>query len=193
LVLVAGLGNPGPEYARTRHNVGFMVADRFRDKLRGTGGVFRGKFGGEVAKGSFGDAEVVVLKPMTFMNRSGASVQSAAAFFQIAVTDVIVIHDDLDLPWQTVRVKAGGGSGGHNGLKSVTEVLGSPDYLRVRVGIGRPPQGDAVEYVLSDFSEIEARELPDVVDRAVLAVEAIFERGIERAMNHVNTKPKPQQ
>lgn len=190
MLLVVGLGNPGPEYARQRHNVGFMVADRLREKLRGAGG-FRDKFAGEVAKGSLGDHEVVVLRPLTFMNRSGRSVQAASAFFQIAVPDILVVHDDLDLPWQTVRVKVGGGSGGHNGLKSITADLASPDYLRVRVGIGRPPLGDAVDYVLSDFSEMEARELPEVVDRAVRAIETVLERGVERAMNEVNTKKAP--
>jgi PTH1 family peptidyl-tRNA hydrolase len=193
-VLVAGLGNPGPEYAHNRHNVGFMVADRLREKLRGAG-AFREKFSGELAKGSLGNQEVVVLRPHTFMNRSGRSVQAAAAFFQIAVQDIVVVHDDLDLPWQTVRVKVGGGSGGHNGLKSVTEQLGSPDYLRVRLGIGRPADtasaGSSERWVLSDFSEMESRELPDVLDRAVRAVETILEKGAPRAMNEFNGKPAP--
>lgn len=190
MVLVAGLGNPGPEYAHNRHNVGFMVADRLRGVLRGAG-AFREKFSGEIAKGALAGAEVVVLRPLTFMNRSGRSVQAAAAFFQIAVQDIVVVHDDLDLPWQTVRVKVGGGSGGHNGLKSVTADLGSPDYLRVRVGIGRPTQGTAESYVLSDFSDIESSELPAVVDRAVRAIEVILDKGVERAMNEFNTKPVP--
>ena len=188
MVLVAGLGNPGPEYAQNRHNVGFMVADRLREKLRGAG-AFREKFSGELAKGSLGPGgEVVVLRPLTFMNRSGRSVQAAAAFFQIAVQDIVVVHDDLDLPWQTVRVKVGGGSGGHNGLKSVTECLGAPDYVRVRLGIGRPAFGTSESWVLSDFSDIEQRELPAVLDRAVQAVETILEKGVDRAMNEFNTK-----
>lgn len=191
MVLVAGLGNPGPDYAQNRHNIGFMVADRLRDRLRGAG-AFREKFSGELAKGSMGDQEVVVLKPLTFMNLSGRSVQRAAAFFQIPVQDIVVVHDDLDLPWQTVRVKVGGGSGGHNGLKSITEHLGA-DFVRVRLGIGRPQHGTSESWVLSDFFDIEQRELPAVVDRAVLAVQAILEKGVDRAMNELNTKPKQQQ
>lgn len=189
-MLVVGLGNPGPEYAHNRHNVGFMVADRLREKLRGAG-AFREKFSGELARGPLGDREVLVLRPLTFMNRSGRSVQAAAAFFQIAVQDIVVVHDDLDLPWQTVRVKVGGGSGGHNGLKSVTEQLGSPDYLRVRLGIGRPAVGSSESWVLSDFSDMESRELPEVLDRAVRAVETILDQGAARAMNEFNTKPAP--
>ena len=187
MVLVAGLGNPGPEYAQNRHNVGFMVAERLRESLRGAG-AFREKFSGELAKGTLGDAEVVVLRPLTFMNRSGRSVQRAAAFFQIPARDIVVIHDDLDLPWQDVRVKVGGGSGGHNGLKSITECLGSPDYLRVRVGIGRPAFGSSESWVLSNFDDGERAELKDVIDRAARAVQTILERGVDRAMNEFNTK-----
>ena len=186
-MLVAGLGNPGPEYANNRHNVGFMVAERLREKMRGAG-AFREKFSGELVKGTLGGQEVVVLRPLTFMNRSGRSVQPAAAFFQIPPQDLVVIHDDLDLPWQTVRVKVGGGSGGHNGLKSITESLGSPDFVRVRIGIGRPAFGTAESWVLSDFADLEQKELPDVIDRAARAVELVLERGVDRAMNEVNGK-----
>jgi peptidyl-tRNA hydrolase, PTH1 family len=195
VVLVVGLGNPGPQYAGNRHNVGFMVAERLREKLGGAG-AFREKFAGELAKGSLGtrgDSELVVLRPLTFMNLSGRSVQRAAAFFQVAVQDVLVVHDDLDLGWQTVRVKVGGGSGGHNGLKSITESLGSPDYVRIRVGIGRPAHGSSESWVLSDFSSTEQSELTGVVDRGVRAIETVLERGVERAMNEFNTKPKQPQ
>jgi peptidyl-tRNA hydrolase, PTH1 family len=188
LLLLVGLGNPGAEYANHRHNLGFMVAERLRGRLAGAPG-FREKFSAEMVKGTLGGEVVVVLRPLTYMNLSGRSVQRAAAFFQIAVADVVVIHDDLDLPWRTIRVKVGGGAGGHNGLRSVTSELGSPDYVRVRIGIGRPPHSGH-DHVLSEFDPIEKRELDGVLDRATEAVESIVTRGTARTMNEFNTRDR---
>lgn len=191
MLLLVGLGNPGAEYAHNRHNVGFMVAERVRRRIAGAP-AFREKFSGEIAKGTIDGTDFVVLRPLTFMNLSGRSVQRAAAFFQVPVGDIIVVHDDLDLPFETVRVKLGGGSGGHNGLKSVTELLGSPEYVRVRLGIGRPRQGSAEDYVLSDFDAMEAAELDGVLERATEAVMSIAKRGVGRTMNEFNTKEAPE-
>ncbi|MBI2895603.1 MAG: aminoacyl-tRNA hydrolase [Deltaproteobacteria bacterium] len=192
MLLLVGLGNPGAEYAWNRHNVGFMVAERIRQSLPGAP-AFREKFSGEIAKGTLEGCEVVVLRPLTFMNLSGRSVQRAAAFFQVPVGDIVVVHDDLDLPFKAVRVKLGGGTGGHKGLKSVTEQLGSSDYMRVRLGIGRPAHGSAEDYVLSDFDEMETRELEAVVERATRAVACIVTKGVQRTMNEFNTKEAPEE
>jgi PTH1 family peptidyl-tRNA hydrolase len=190
--LVVGLGNPGKKYEKNRHNVGFMVVER----LARSHGLpdFKEKFSavwtkGEIASGG-GRHAVALLEPQTFMNLSGDSVQPAAAFLKVDPAHVIVVHDELDLPWQDVRIKVGGGHAGHNGLRSIIQRLG-PEFVRVRVGVGRPPagwRGDVADYVLNDFDSAERPELPDVVDRAVVAVEKIVADGLAAAMNHVNTK-----
>lgn len=193
MYLVVGLGNPGKKYAKNRHNVGFMVVER----LASSHGLpdFKEKFSavwtkGELALGGARHA-VALLAPQTFMNLSGDSVQPAAAFLKIDPGHVIVVHDELDLPWQDVRLKLGGGHAGHNGLRSIIQRLGSPEFVRVRVGVGRPPpgfKGDVADYVLSDFDTMERAEMPDVVDRAVAAIERVVAEGIAPAMNAVNTK-----
>lgn len=189
MYLVAGLGNPGKKYAGNRHNVGFMTVDRLRDE-RGLP-EWKEKFSGVFSRGSaFGD-DVMLVKPMTFMNVSGDSVQPAAAFVKVDPAHVVVVHDELDLAFGDVRLKMGGGHAGHNGLRSIIQRLGTPDFLRVRVGIGRPPagfHGEVADYVLSDFDAMERAELADVLARATSAVQALVEKGPSAAQNVVNTR-----
>ena len=185
--LVVGLGNPGKKYAKNRHNVGFMVVERLR---RGRAMPdFREKFNALFVMSD----GVALLEPQTYMNLSGDSVQPAAAFLKVEPASVVVVHDELDLPWKDVRLKVGGGHAGHNGLRSIIGRLGTPEFVRVRVGIGRPPpgwKGDVADYVLHDFDAMENAEMPDVVDRAVSAIERVVADGVQAAMNAVNTKPK---
>jgi len=185
VLLVVGLGNPGKKYEKNRHNVGFMAADELRASI----GLpdYKEKFSGVWSKG---DA-IALLKPMTYMNLCGDSVQPCAAFLKIAAKDVVVIHDELDLPFGDVRLKQGGGHAGHNGLRSMIERLGSPDFVRVRIGIGRPPagfRGEVADYVLSDFDAIERAELPGVLARALEATKRVIKDGPAAAMNVVNAK-----
>jgi peptidyl-tRNA hydrolase, PTH1 family len=191
LRLVVGLGNPGTKYASSRHNVGFMALDALREEL----GLpdYKEKFSGVFTRGEALGQTVVLLKPMTFMNLSGGSVQPAMAFLKVAVPDVLVLHDELDLAFGDVRVKVSGGHAGHNGLRSIIERVSSPDFVRVRIGIGRPPpgfQGDVADYVLSGFDSAERAELPGVVARAVVAAKEVLSSGAQAAMNQVNTKTK---
>jgi peptidyl-tRNA hydrolase, PTH1 family len=189
--LVVGLGNPGPGYAGTRHNAGFMVADLIATRMgarfkahRGRADVVEGAIGGP---GSPSRVAVVLAKPKCYMNESGGPVASLRDFFKVPVERILVIHDELDLPYGAVRLKRGGGDNGHNGLRSVTKSLGSREYLRVRVGIGRPPgRTDPALFVLKPFTAAQARELPLVVDRAADAVEELVVDGLERAQNHVH-------
>jgi PTH1 family peptidyl-tRNA hydrolase len=192
--LVVGLGNPGREHEDNRHNVGFMVADALHEALGLP--AFREKFKGKVARGEASAAagvrtDVVLLEPLTFMNLSGESVQPAAAFLKVPPDRIIVVHDELDLGWKDVRLKVGGGHAGHNGLRSIIQCLGTPDFVRVRVGIGKPPagfRGDVADYVLSGFDAVERSELPAVVDVAVGAVRRVISDGIAPAMKAVNTR-----
>jgi PTH1 family peptidyl-tRNA hydrolase len=189
LHLVVGLGNPGREYERNRHNVGFMVVEA----LRREAGLPepKEKFKGTWAKGPAFGGELAVLFPQTFMNLSGESVQPCAAFLKVAPAHVVVVHDELDLPFGDVRVKVGGGHAGHNGLRSLIGSLGTPDFVRVRVGIGRPPpgfRGDVADYVLGDFDAAERAELPGVIDRAVLATKKVLTDGPGAAQSDVHGK-----
>ena len=188
MLLVVGLGNPGTKYQNHRHNVGFMVVDRlaelagrepFREK-------FQGLFARAAAAGEGAEVELGLLKPQTFMNLSGQSTQKALAFYKLERAQLIVVHDELDLPFGTLRVKLGGGSAGHNGIKSIAQCCGGPEFVRVRVGIGRPRSGRGEQHVLSDFSRDECVELPDVLESASLAVRDIALRGIQAAMNRHN-------
>jgi PTH1 family peptidyl-tRNA hydrolase len=181
--LVVGLGNPGPTYARNRHNIGFMVCDQ----LAGGLGAWREKFNGLIVRGTVGGQDTVLLKPMTFMNRSGVSVGAAATFFKVEPPDVIVIHDELDIPFGQVRVKAGGGHAGHNGLRSIFQHFGK-DFARVRCGIGRPAVGDVADWVLSDFRGDEKIALDDFIGEASAATEQVLREGPEPTMNRVNQK-----
>nr|MDT0658112.1 aminoacyl-tRNA hydrolase [Micromonospora sp. DSM 115978] len=183
--LVVGLGNPGREYARHRHNVGFLVADLLAERVGGRFGRHR-RAVADTAEGrlGFGGPKLVIAKPLTYMNLSGGPVAALVNFFKVPAEQVVAIHDELDLPYGTVRVKCGGGEGGHNGLRSLTKSLGTKDYVRVRVGIGRPPgRQDPADYVLSDFSAVDRKELDFVVDRAADVVESVATQGVERTQN----------
>lgn len=182
VLLIVGLGNPGPDYAGNRHNVGFMVADELAGRV---GGKFKShKTGAEVLEGRLADRRVVLAKPRTFMNLSGGPVAGLARFYKATPGTLIVVHDELDIPFATLRLKLGGGENGHNGLRSISKSLGTRDYYRVRFGIGRPPgRMDPADFVLRDFSSTERKELPFALDRAADAVEALASKGLEVAQN----------
>jgi peptidyl-tRNA hydrolase, PTH1 family len=188
--LVVGLGNPGPEYAGNRHNIGFMVADLLAERI---GGRFKRaqKAQAQVVEGRFGPPgpagrRVVLAKPMSYMNLSGGPVTVLKEFYKVPTDRIIAVHDELDIDYPTLRLKLGGGDNGHNGLKSITRSLGA-DYLRVRAGIGRPPgRMDVAAFVLKDFSAGERKELAWFVDRAADAVEALVAEGLERAQSTYN-------
>ncbi|WP_434742816.1 aminoacyl-tRNA hydrolase [Micromonospora sp. SH-82] len=183
--LVVGLGNPGREYAGNRHNVGFMVADLVAARVGGKLGRHRRAMA-EVGEGrlGFGGPKLVVAKPLTFMNLSGGPVAALAQFFKVSPGQIIAVHDELDIDYGQVRVKCGGGEGGHNGLRSMSKSLGTKDYVRVRFGVGRPPgRQDPADYVLSDFSSAERKELEFLVDRAADVVESVVTRGVEPTQN----------
>ncbi|MEU4687392.1 aminoacyl-tRNA hydrolase [Actinoplanes sp. NPDC023714] len=188
--LVVGLGNPGKEYAGNRHNVGFMVADLLASRVGAKFGRAK-RAQTEVAEGRLansggfsGGPKVILLKPLTYMNLSGAPVVALSQFFKVPVAHVIAVHDELDVPYGQVRAKRGGGEGGHNGLRSMSKSLASKEYARVRVGIGRPPgRQDPADYVLADFSSAERKELDFLVDRAADVTEAIVLEGVEWAQN----------
>ncbi|MEZ4337256.1 MAG: aminoacyl-tRNA hydrolase [Sandaracinaceae bacterium] len=181
IALVVGLGNPGPDHARQRHNVGFHL-------LASLGAALRPGLGGRWGTARIGDREVVLLEPHTFMNLSGRAVRRAMERFEIALEDVLVVHDDLDLPFGTVRLKRGGGAGGHNGLKSIVAECGGPGFDRLRIGIGRPVEGTVVDWVLGDFSESEGAELPGVLDDATRALTMAVADGTDVAMNLINVR-----
>lgn len=183
--LLVGLGNPGKEYAKNRHNVGFMAAELIAERIGVKFGRHR-RAHAEVAEGrlGFGGPKLVLAKPLTYMNLSGGPVAALAQFYKVPVGQVIAVHDELDIPYGQLRVKCGGGEGGHNGLRSMSRSLGSKDYVRVRFGIGRPPgRQDPADYVLSDFSAVERKELEFLVDRAADVAEAVVTRGLEWAQN----------
>lgn len=193
--LLVGLGNPGRKYERNRHNVGFFVIDELarRHHL----GPFRDKLGGLAATGLVGQDKVLLLKPMEFMNLSGFSVQRVATFHDVEPGRIVVAHDDLDLDVGRVKLKVGGGHGGHNGLRSMIDQLGNRDFLRVRIGIGRPGRQDDTGprdrqagsgYVLSDFPAAQSRIIEDAVTTAADAMESIVARGITAAMNDFNAR-----
>ncbi|WP_446218233.1 aminoacyl-tRNA hydrolase [Micromonospora sp. IBHARD004] len=183
--LVVGLGNPGREYAGNRHNVGFMVAELLAGRVGGKFGRHK-RAVAEVAEGrlGFGGPKLVLVKPLTYMNLSGGPVVALAQFHKIPPGRVIAVHDELDIPYGQLRVKCGGGEGGHNGLRSMSKSLGTKEYVRVRFGIGRPPgRQDPADYVLSDFSAAERKELEFLVDRAADVVESVVIRGVEPTQN----------
>jgi len=188
--LVVGLGNPGPTYARNRHNVGHMVIDVLAERA---GLAFKShKAGAAVAEGRLrpGGPRVVLAKPATFMNVSGAPVAALAKFYKIPPERIVVVHDELDIDFDTVRIKAGGGHGGHNGLRDIVARLGTQDFVRVRVGIGRPPgRQDPADFVLKDFSSTERQVVPNLLEDAADAVDAIATDGVLAAQNRVNQRP----
>jgi PTH1 family peptidyl-tRNA hydrolase len=184
--LLVGLGNPGPGYAGNRHNVGFMVADVLAGRM---GGRFKAhKARADVLEGRLAGARVVLAKPRTYMNESGGPVSGLRDFFKVPLDRLVVVHDELDLPYAGLRLKLGGGDNGHNGLRSIRRSLGTGDFNRVRFGIGRPPGSmDAAAFVLRDFGTAERKELEVNVDHAADAVEALLTEGLERAQNSYNT------
>jgi PTH1 family peptidyl-tRNA hydrolase len=187
LWMVVGLGNPGPSYRANRHNVGFMVAERLGEGLDWRSS---GRFEAQLAKGRVESQSVLMVKPQTYMNLSGRSVGPLARFYGIEPANVIAIHDDVDLPLGRLKVKRGGGDGGHKGIRSVAQELGSPDFIRIRFGVGRPARGDVTDFVLSDFADSEREEVAAQVERAADAVTAVITRGLRAAMNSHNADPK---
>ncbi len=213
MFLVVGLGNPGREHEHDRHNVGFVVIDALARQLGGA--EFKSKWNAHFARASLGGHEVVLLKPQTYMNLSGESVQPAAAFFKVPPAEVLVVHDEIDLPFGEQRLKLGGGHAGHNGVRHIIERLGTPEFVRLRVGIGRPPVGFRGDdgaatrsphdgaatrsphdgaatrtWVLSGFDAPQRAELPGVVDRATDAIARVVKGGLSAAMNVANSREK---
>jgi PTH1 family peptidyl-tRNA hydrolase len=186
--LVIGLGNPGASYAGTRHNAGFLVVTLLAERSGSRFKPFKGAGGrAEIVEARLGGVPVVLARPQSYMNESGGPVASIARFYKIALDRVVIVHDDLDLPFGALRLKRGGGDGGHNGLRSITASLGSKEYLRVRLGIGRPPgRQDPADYVLRNFTTAERKELGYHVDRAADAVEVLLHDGLEAAQNAYN-------
>lgn len=183
--LVVGLGNPGPRYAGTRHNAGFLVADLLAERIGGRFKSHRSRC--DVLEGRLNGIPVVLAKPKSYMNESGGPIVAVSRFYKVPVDRLTIVHDDLDLPYGAMRLKRGGGDGGHNGLRSATSALGTKEYARVRFGIGRPPgRQDPADYVLRDFSAAERKELGYLVDRAADAVEALLADGLESAQNKFN-------
>ena len=180
--VVVGLGNPGPTYAGNRHNVGFMVLDLLAERM---GGKFRSHKGrADVLEGRIGGVRAILAKPRSFMNTSGGPVSSVLSFYSVPPDQLIVVHDELDLPYGTLRLKHGGGDNGHNGLRSVSQAVGTREYGRVRFGIGRPPGRQApADFVLRDFGTTERKELPLFLERAGDAVAALVTQGLEAAQN----------
>ncbi|MEI7639578.1 MAG: aminoacyl-tRNA hydrolase [Syntrophus sp. (in: bacteria)] len=186
MVLIVGLGNPGSSYEKARHNAGFMVIDRLTLDLQIP--VEQKKFTALSGRGKIQDTQVIFVKPQSYMNLSGEAVRRFFDFYKMErPEDVIVVHDDLDLPFSVIRLKAGGGHGGHKGLLSIIQHVGSPDFLRVRIGIGKPDDREMTErHVLEPFSREEMKRLTGVVTTAGLAVREIVSSGIQAAMNKYN-------
>lgn len=184
--VVVGLGNPGPQYEKTRHNIGFMVADVLAGRVGGKFSAHK-RSGAEIVQTRLVGRQVILAKPRSYMNLSGGAVSGLARFFSVKPESIVVIHDELDLDFGTVRLKQGGGEGGHNGLRSISQSLGTKDYLRTRVGIGRPPgRQDPADFVLKPFSSIERKELDLVCEEAADAVELVLQLGLEAAQNRLH-------
>jgi PTH1 family peptidyl-tRNA hydrolase len=191
-VLVVGLGNPGPEYAATRHNLGFLVVDELAARAQNP--PFREKFHGELAEARVGGHAFKLLKPLTFMNLSGRSVRAAVSFYKVPLTELVVVHDEIDLPFATIRLKSGGGDAGNRGVRSIAAELGTPDFIRIRIGVGRPPpgfRGSPADFVLQGFAPAERAELAPLVTRAADAAELIASRGLAAAMNQIHRSKLP--
>jgi PTH1 family peptidyl-tRNA hydrolase len=185
--LIVGLGNPGPDFEMNRHNVGFLVLDELANQMETT--FSRMQANALVAQGRRGETRVVLAKPRTFMNRSGSAVGGLARFYKVPFEKLLIVYDDVDLPFDTLRMRAEGSSGGHNGMKSIIASLGSQDFARLRVGVGRPKgRMRTPDHVLQDFSRAEQQELPFVVGRAKDAALAYIEKGVAAAMNEFNVK-----
>lgn len=186
MFVIAGLGNPGPQYQWTRHNAGFLFLDRLAHLENVP--LNRKSFSGLAGEwGRRGD-RLLLLKPQTFMNLSGRAVMQALQFYKLPLTQLIVVHDELDLPFGAVRFKQGGGHGGHNGLRSIMEQLGKGDFLRLRIGIGRPPKGDTTGYVLGNIPPEQMESLPRVLDGGLEMLETMLDEGLPKAMSLYNNR-----
>ena len=186
MFVIAGLGNPGLSYRKTRHNIGFMaldvIAERIGVKIKDK------KFSGLLGEGELNGERVILVKPQTYMNLSGDAVQPAAAFYKIPTDHIIVVHDDMGLHEGKLLIKRGGSDGGHNGIKSITQRLGSPDYPRVKIGVGQPPnpEWDRIDWVIGKLTDEEYKIISEAAQRAVKAVEELLHSGIDSAMNKYN-------
>jgi peptidyl-tRNA hydrolase, PTH1 family len=189
LKLIVGLGNPGIKYRKSRHNAGFMIIEHFSD-LHDIS-INQTLFDSTIGKGKINGEAVILVEPQTYMNLSGFSVRKLADYFKIGTDDLVVLHDDLDLPFQTIRLKKGGGHGGHKGLLSLIDHLGERDFIRVRFGIGKPERKSMVEgYVLEPFLAEEAECLPELTKKAAAAIDDILSSDIQTAMRKYNPKEK---
>lgn len=190
--LVVGLGNPGRQYAGNRHNVGFMVVDELMRQA--SAGVPRSRLGAELAEATLARTKVVFCKPQEFMNTSGFPVSRAAGFWKIPPAQILVVHDDMDLEFGRLKLAPAGGSGGHNGLRSLIAELGTDAFCRIRFGIGRPPPAwEGADFVLADFSQEERRALPNLLEEAASAARTIVHEGMVPAMNRFNKRKRDQQ
>jgi PTH1 family peptidyl-tRNA hydrolase len=184
--IIAGLGNPGPNYQWTRHNAGFLFLDRLAHLENIS--ISRKTFSALAGEWNCDGNRQVLLKPQTFMNLSGRSVMQALQFYKLPLSQLIVVHDDLDLPFGAVRLKLGGGHGGHNGLRSIMEQLGKGDFIRLRIGIGRPEHGDTVNYVLGTIPPEQMESLPRILDGGLEMLEMLLDQGLPKAMSLFNSR-----
>ncbi len=195
-----GLGNPGSEYEHTRHNIGFLLVDRLADEFSVGGGAWKDKYSASFMDVSIGGERVTLVKPQSYMNRSGEPLQQLMEFFKVPSDEIVVIHDEVDLPYGTVRLKLGGGEGGHNGLKSISSRLGTKQYLRLRLGVGRPPvrqdessgrkytEQELSSWVLGRFSDEETKHIGMFLDNGIDALRSYLQHGLKRAQNEVHRK-----
>ncbi|WP_196593021.1 aminoacyl-tRNA hydrolase [Pectinatus sottacetonis] len=185
--IIAGLGNPGQEYSKTKHNVGFMFIDALAEKL--TVGSWQEKFNAAVSQTVIGTDKVLLLKPLTFMNLSGNAVAPAMHWYKLKPSDVIVVHDDMDLPPGMIRIRTKGNSGGHNGIKSIISSIGSNEFIHVRIGIGHPlPNWRVNDHVLSRFSPEDQKSVQEAIQKLIPAVECIINESADKAMNKYNPR-----
>ncbi len=185
-LLIVGLGNPGPKYAKNRHNIGFMVVDLLAERVGAQFKVHK-RSGAEIVTGMLAQRPVVLAKPRTYMNESGSQVGPLAKFYSVRPKDMIVIHDELDIDFGRIRLKQGGGEGGHNGLRSIANAVGDKSFQRVRIGIGRPPgRKEPADFVLENFNSGERGEVPTICAQAADATELLIELGLEAAQNQVH-------
>ncbi|HIX83785.1 MAG TPA: aminoacyl-tRNA hydrolase [Candidatus Megamonas gallistercoris] len=190
--IIVGLGNPGNEYAKTRHNVGFMLIDALADNLNIT--LWKDKFNAQIAEGRIGTEKILLVKPQTYMNNSGEAVGPLMRWYKLEPEDIIVAHDDMDIPAGTVRIRKKGSSGGHNGIKSLIAHLGSENFARIRLGIGRPlPGWSVVKHVLAPFPAEDRIEVDKAIDYLIPAVKCIITDGLDIAMNKYNPKKQKKQ
>lgn len=182
--LIVGLGNPGKEYEKTRHNCGFMVLDALQDRLQVS--INQNKFNGLYVKTKYKGEDVILLKPQTYMNNSGESIQQFMKFFKIDKEDIVVVYDDLDMPVGKLRLRQAGSAGGHNGIKSIISHIGGQDFKRIRVGIDRHPYMKVVDYVLSKFTKEESKQIEEGIENACQAVLVYLEKDFVTAMNQFN-------